>query len=59
MTLSDIGSWASIIALVLVFFAGYKIIKYSKKSTQQKNKLFSFFNSGTISQKNNHKQKGD
>ncbi len=59
MTLSDYGSWASIIALLLAVFAGYKLIKHFKNSTKQENKLFSFFNSGSISQKNSHDQKDD
>ncbi|QAB14607.1 hypothetical protein [Hydrogenovibrio thermophilus] len=59
MSLSDIGSWASITGLVIAviaFFVGYKIVQSFKNTTKQENKLFSFFNSGKISQTNSHRQ---
>ncbi|UQB41796.1 hypothetical protein JX580_08980 [Thiomicrospira microaerophila] len=60
MSLSDFGSWASIFGLVIAliaFFVGYKIVRNFKNTTKQENKLFSLYNSGKISQKNNHSQK--
>ena len=48
MNLSDFGSIASIVSLI----AGFSLCKFMVKYNFQFNKLFSFFNSGTISQKN-------
>lgn len=51
MDLSDFGSIASIISLI----AGFGLCKLTVKYSFQLNKLFSFFNSGTIVQKNKKK----
>ncbi len=48
MNLSDFGSIASIVSLIV----GFSLCKFMVKYNFQFNKLFSFFNSGTISQKN-------
>ena len=41
--LSDIGSWASIIGLVLSFIAGFGICKITTKNNNQNNSNWSFF----------------
>jgi|GEM_PF-2406132 len=56
MTLSDFGSWASIISLVIGFIAGWGSkhiynIKI-KKNNEMKNSSFSLFNIGHTTQKN-------
>jgi len=56
MTLSDFGSWASIISLIVGLIGGFSFAKLMIKYNLQWNKLFSFFNTGTINQKNT---KGD
>ncbi len=52
MTLSDIGSWASIIGLSLSFFAGFGICKITTKKNQQTNKDSSFIKIGNTEQSN-------
>ena len=56
MSLSDIGSWASIIGLVLSFIAGFGICKITTKNNNQKNKFWSFFTLGNTKQENNSNQ---
>lgn len=56
MSLGDFGSMASIISLILGVITGFGICKLTIKYNFQFNKLFSIFNSGTISQEN---KKGD
>lgn len=51
MDLSDFESIASIISLI----AGFGLCKITVKYSTQLNKLFSFFNFGAISQKNEKK----
>ncbi len=41
--LSDIGSWASIVGLIVSFIAGFGICKIISKSNIQKNSNWSFF----------------
>lgn len=55
MNLSDFGSWASIISLIIGLISGFGIAKLSIKYNLQWNKLFSFINTGNISQQNNNK----
>lgn len=43
MSLSDIGSWASIIGLILSFLAGFGICKVTTKNNNQSNNNWSFF----------------
>lgn len=52
--LSDIGSWASIIGLILSFFAGFGICRVTKNN-KQVNRFFSLFSIGNVTQ-NNSKQ---
>lgn len=54
--LSDIGSWASIIGLLLSFMAGFTVCKLSIKKNSQENKNSSFFQKGDVSQNNSSKQ---
>lgn len=54
--LSDIGSWASIIGLILSFGAGFGICKITTKKNNQENKSFSLFHKGTTNQSNDSKQ---
>ena len=54
--LSDIGSWASIIGLLLSFIAGFTVCKLSIKKNSQENKNSSFFQKGDVSQNNSSKQ---
>ncbi len=56
MTLSDFGSWASIISLIIGLIGGFSFAKLTIKYNLQWNKLTSIFNFGTINQKNT---KGD
>lgn len=56
MSLSDIGSWASIIGLLLSFIAGFGICKITTKKNNQKNKFWSFLTIGDTKQENNSKQ---
>ncbi len=55
-SLSDIGSIASILSLLGSLIAGIFIGRWTVKN-EQVNKLFSFFNSGTITQENNIENK--
>lgn len=41
--LSDIGSWASIIGLIVSFIAGFGICKITTKNNNQNNSNCSFF----------------
>lgn len=54
--LSDIGSLASIIGLILSFVAGFGICKITTKNNNQKNKFWSFFTFGDTKQDNNSSQ---
>ena len=54
--LSDIGSWASIIGLVLSFGAGFMVCKFSIKTNKQSNESSSIFHVGNTNQSNNSKQ---
>jgi len=54
--LSDIGSWASIIGLILSFGAGFMVCKLTIKNNKQVNKNSSIFHVGDTTQKNNSKQ---
>ena len=51
MDLSDFGSIDSIVSLII----GFSLCKITAKYSFQFNKIFSLFNSGTISQKNEKK----
>jgi hypothetical protein len=55
MNLSDFGSFASIISLIIGLFMGFGVSKLSIKYNLQWNKLFSFINTGNISQRNTKK----
>jgi len=48
--LSDIGSWASIIGLLLSFGAGFVVCKKNTKKIQQSNKDSSFVKIGDTQQ---------
>ena len=52
MNLSDFGSWASIISSIVGLLSGFSIGRLSVKKNWQINKLFSFINTGKITQKN-------
>ena len=57
MTLSDLGSLASILGLILSFIAGFSICKITIKKTSQENKSINIFsNKNTNNQKNNNIQ---
>jgi len=49
--LSDIGSWASIIGLMISFATGFGVCKFISKKNTQKNSNFSLFQRD-INQKN-------
>jgi hypothetical protein len=51
MSLSDIGSWASIVGLILSFAAGFGVCRVTKNN-QLINKFFAIFSIGNVSQKN-------
>jgi len=52
MTLSDLGSWASILGLIIGLVAGFGICRITIKKTSQENKSINIGSSGNISQKN-------
>jgi hypothetical protein len=52
MSLSDIGSWASIIGLFLSFAAGFGICKITTKKNKQTNEDSSFIKIGDTEQSN-------
>lgn len=59
--LSDIGSWSSIMGLVITLFVANKVYKISmkidsSKSNTQENKDSSFFKFGNTNQKNENSQ---
>lgn len=49
--LSDIGSWASIIGLILSFITGFGVCRVTKNN-KQVNRFFSFLSIGDVTQKN-------
>lgn len=56
--LSDIGSWASILGLIIAIFVANKVYKISikvdnKKNNEQKNSNFSLFQRDTKQDNNN------
>jgi len=55
MTLSDIGSWASIIGFILSFILGVGICRITKNN-KQVNKFFSIFSIANVNQNNNSSQ---
>jgi len=55
VSLSDIGSWDSIIGLVLSFIVGFGICKITTKNNNQNNSNWSFFQRDN-NQKNENKQ---
>lgn len=63
MNLSDLGSWASIIGLVITIFGLFFIVKtvynFFTNKNKQENKVTSIFNSGSISQTNKSNQNND
>jgi len=56
--LSDLGSWASIIGLLLSFGAGFGLCKITikNKKNNQENKNSSLFHKGTNNQSNTSNQ---
>ena len=54
--LSDLGSWASIIGLVISFGVGFGVCKLTIKKNKQENKNSSIVNKGTVNQTNNSSQ---
>jgi len=54
--LSDLGSWASIIGLLLSFGAGFGVCKITMKKNNQENKNSSLFHKGTNNQSNTSNQ---
>ena len=54
--LSDIGSWSSIIALILAFIIGFGVCRFTMKKNNQENKNSSMFNKGDVNQSNNNRQ---
>jgi hypothetical protein len=54
--LSDLGSWASIIGLILAFGAGFGICTITIKKNNQENKNSSIINKGTVNQTNSSSQ---
>jgi F0F1-type ATP synthase assembly protein I len=54
--LSDLGSWASIIGLLLSFGAGFGVCKITIKKSTQENKNTSFFHKGDNNQNNSNSQ---
>ena len=62
ISLSDIGSWASIIGLIITLFVANKVYKISvkiDKSNKQENSDSSFFKFGNTEQENNMNNKSD
>jgi hypothetical protein len=55
MSLSDIGSWASIIGFILSFILGVSMCRITKNN-KLVNKFFSIFSIGNINQSNNSSQ---
>ncbi len=55
MSLSDIGSWASIIGFILSFILGVGICRITKDN-KQVNKFFSIFSIGNVNQSNDSSQ---
>jgi hypothetical protein len=55
MSLSDVGSWASIIGFILSFVLGVSICRITKDN-KQVNKFFSIFSIGNVNQNNNNNQ---
>jgi L-cystine uptake protein TcyP (sodium:dicarboxylate symporter family) len=54
-SLSDIGSWASIIGFIFSFILGIGTCKITKDN-KQVNKFFSFLSIGNINQNNDNNQ---
>jgi len=54
--LSDLGSLASIIGLIVAFFTGFGVCKFTSKKNIQWNKIFSFIHVGNNNQNNDSKQ---
>ena len=55
--LSDLGSWASIIGLVVASFgAGFGVCKFTMKKNIQENKNSSFIHKGDNNQSNTNSQ---
>lgn len=54
--LSDLGSWASIIGLILSFGTGFVMCKFTSKKNNQENKNSSLINKGTVNQTNSSNQ---
>ena len=62
ISLSDIGSWASIISSIITVFVATKVYKISvkvDKSNKQENRNSSFFKFGNTEQKNSMNNKSD
>ena len=50
--LSDLGSWASIIGLIISFVLGFSVCRFNMKKNNQENKHSSLFHKGTSTQSN-------
>ncbi len=54
--LSDLGSLASIIGLVISFLVGFGVCRFTIKKNNQENKNSSIINKGTVNQTNSNSQ---